>query len=101
LLEYGYDWSYVSNIGLGVLFLLIISWAISSVWRKIKTNLLISLIALIIIFIVRLGVGIPDNMEKTKHMSNTQYAEELTVFIAQIVVHFTGIVATWILHSRS
>ena len=91
----------MSNIALGVFFLFVIIWAITSVWRKIKTNLLISLIALIIIFIVRLGVGIPDNMEKTKHMSNTQYAEELTVFITQIVVHFTGVIATWILHSRS
>jgi hypothetical protein len=54
-----------------------------------------------VMFIVRLGVGIPENMEKSKHMSNNQYAEDLTVFIAQIVVHMSGIIATWILYSRS
>ena len=101
LFEYGLDWTYVSNIALGLFFLFIIIWAIISVWRKNKQNILFCLIALIVIFIVRLGVGIPANMEKSKHMSNTQYAEELTVFIAQVVVHVSGIIATWVLFSRS
>ena len=101
LYENGLDWSYISNIGMGALFILIIIWAILSVWRKIPRNLLICLIALIIMLIVRLGVGIPDNMEKSRKLPYKTYAEELSVFIAAMAVHFFGIVATWILFSKT
>ena len=101
LFEYGLDWKYVTNIVMGVIFLLVIVWAIISAWRKIRMNLLISLIALGVIFIARLGVGIPDTIDKQKRMSRFQFIEELSVFIAQVVVHLLGVVATWMLYFRS
>jgi len=101
LFEYGLDWKYVTNIVMGVIFLLVIVWAIISAWRKIRMNLLISLIALGVIFIARLGVGIPDTIDKQKRMSRFQFIEELSVFIAQVVVHLLGVVATWMLYLRS
>jgi hypothetical protein len=101
LFEYGLDWKYVTNIGMGILFLLVIVWAIASAWRKVKMNLLISLIALIIIFIVRLGVGIPDMMDKQKTWPKSQFREELSIFIAQETLHLTGIVANWMLYTKA
>ena len=101
IFEFGVFWPYVSNIAMGVLFMLIIIWAILSVWRKIKQNLLISLIALIVIFVVRLGVGIPEHLTRPTSLPKAQYLEEMTVFIAQLVVHLSGIIATWILFSNS
>jgi hypothetical protein len=97
LFQYGPEWTYVSNIALGALFVAIIIWAILSVWSKIRRNLLICLIVLIIIFIIRLGVGIPDTMDKYRHLSRKQYNEELVIFITQIVIHLFGIVATYLL----
>lgn len=97
----GLQWQYIANVALGVLFVAIIIWAILSVWSKIRRNLLISLVVLIVIFIIRLAVGIPDTMEKHRVLNRAQYSEELTVFIAQIVVHLFGIIATWILANNS
>lgn len=97
----GLQWQYIANVALGVLFVAIIIWAILSVWSKIRRNLLISLVVLIVIFIIRLAVGIPDTMEKHRVLNRSQYSEELTVFIAQIVVHLFGIIATWILANNS
>lgn len=94
----GLQWNYAANVALGVLFVAIIVWAILSVWSKIRRNLLISLIILIIIFVVRLGVGIPDLVEKHRRSGNSvYYKEELVIFIVQIMVHLFGIAATWIL----
>ena len=53
-------WDYLTNIGIGVLFLGLIIWLVMSVWAKIRTNLLISLVLLILMFIVRCAVGIPE-----------------------------------------
>ena len=101
ILNYGPEWTYISNVILGIVFVAIIIWAILSVWSKSRKNLLISLVILIIIFVVRLAVGIPDTMDKSRQLPNKQYREELSVFIAQIVVHLLGIFATWILASNS
>lgn len=97
----GLEWQYIANVALGVLFVAIIIWAILSVWSKIRRNLLISLVVLIVIFIIRLAVGIPDTMEKHRRLPRSQYSEELTVFIAQVVIHLFGIIATWILANNS
>ena len=98
----GPQWPFVSNVALGVVFIAIIVWAILSVWGKIRRNLLISLLVLIVIFIIRLAVGIPDTIEKHKRMGNSeQYSEELVVFIAQIAIHVFGVLATWILAKHS
>lgn len=97
----GLQWQYIANVALGVLFVAIIIWAILSVWSKIRRNLLISLVVLIVIFIIRLAVGIPDTMEKHRMLPKNQYSEELTVFIAQVVIHLFGIIATWILANNS
>ena len=97
----GLDWAYVSNIALGVLFAAIIVWAILSVWSKIRRNLLICLVVLIVIFIIRLGVGIPDTMEKQRRLPRNQYIEEFVIFIAQMFVHLLGIIATYILANNA
>ena len=94
----GLEWHYISNVALGIVFVGIIIWAIFSVWSKVRRNLLISLVVLIIIFIIRLAVGIPETIEKHRRYGNSaQYKEELVVFIVQIFVHLLGIAATWIL----
>lgn len=98
---YSADWSYVSNIAMGLFFAIFIVWAILSVWSKLRRNLLICLVVLIIIFVVRLAIGIPDIIEKGRFMHSKQYTEELVVFIVQIIVHVLGIVATWILSNQS
>ena len=97
----GLDWAYVSNIALGILFAAIIVWAILSVWSKIRRNLLICLVVLIVIFIIRLGVGVPDTIEKGRRLPKNQYSEELVVFITQILVHLLGIIATYILANNA
>lgn len=98
----GLEWTYISNVALGIIFVAVIIWAILSVWSKIRRNLLICLVVLIVIFIIRLAVGIPDTIEKHRRMGNSAlYKEELVVFIAQIVVHLFGIIATWILANNS
>jgi hypothetical protein len=48
-----------------------------------------------------LAVGVPDTIEKHRHLNNKQYSEELVVFIAQIGVHLFGIVATYLLAKHS
>jgi len=95
------EWTYISNIALGVLFMAVIVWAIISVWSKIRRNLLICLVVLVIIFIIRLAVGIPDTMDKHRFLPRNQYTEELIIFITQIAVHVFGIIATWLLANNS
>jgi hypothetical protein len=85
-----------------VLFIAVIIWMILSVWSKIRRNLQISLLILVIIFIIRLAVGIPDTLEKHRRMGNSeQYSEELVVFIAQVAVHLFGVIATYLLAKHS
>jgi len=97
----GPDWTYISNIALGVLFLAIIVWAILSVWSKIRRNLLISLIVLIIIFIIRLAVGIPDTMDKSRYQPKKAIHRGIVRLLAQVAVHVFGIIATWLLANNS
>lgn len=98
----GLEWNYATNVALGILFVAVIIWAILTVWSKIRRNLLISLVILIIMFIVRLAIGIPDMVEKHRRHGNTKYyKEELAVFIVQIMIHLFGIAATWILANNS
>lgn len=97
----GLQWQYVANVGLGILFCCVLIWVILSVWSKIRSNLLISFVVLIFIFVIRLAVGIPDTIEKHKGFGQPQYAEELSVFVAQMAVHLLGIIGTWILAKRS
>jgi hypothetical protein len=58
------EWSYISNIALGVAFSLAIIWAIFAVWARVRRNLIICLVVLVVIFVVRIGVGIPDFIER-------------------------------------
>ena len=58
IFAYGPDWAYISNIALGLVFVVIIVWAILSVWAKQRRNLFICLLILIVIFIVRLVVSL-------------------------------------------
>ena len=122
----GPNWAYVSNIAMGVIFAAVIVWAILSVWAKVKRNLLICWFFLVLIFIIRLAVsinlkkqqvgpriqqykaylthfqvGIPDTMDKYHVMPRHQYVEELAVYITQMLVHFFGIIATYILYKNS
>lgn len=53
-------WDYLTNVALGILFMAVIVWLVLSVWAKIRSNLMISLIVLIVMFIVRASVGIPN-----------------------------------------
>ena len=96
---YGLKWTYLSNIIIGVLFIAIIIWAILSVWSKIRKNLMICLVVLIVMLAVRLGVGIPDMMNRDS--GTNQYKEDLAVFITQLVVHLLGVIATWMLANNS
>lgn len=90
-------WNYYSNIILGAVCIAVIIWAILSVWNKVRLNLLISFVILIIIFGIRIGLGVPEN---TRGNSN-EAKENRVVFIAQVTVHLFGIIATWILASHS
>jgi hypothetical protein len=94
-------WSYITNIVLGVVFLAFIVWAIMSVWRIVKRNLLIVFVILIVIFIIRLAVGITDYVEKRNVPKYTSQKEELAIFITQVTIHLAGIVATWLLASQA
>jgi len=51
----GAEWNYISHIALGVVLIAVIAWAILSVWGKIRRNLLICLVILIIMFIIRMA----------------------------------------------
>lgn len=97
----GFNWVYISNVALGVVFAVIIIWAIISVWNKIRRNLFICLIVLVVIFIIRLCLGIPEMIEKHRYMNRNQYTEELVVFIAQILIHLLACAANWILANNS
>ncbi len=58
------EWPTISNIVLGVVFSLAIVWAIFAVWARIRRNLIICLVVLVVIFVVRIGVGIPDFIDR-------------------------------------
>lgn len=108
-------WDYLTNTALGLVFMVVIVWLVLSVWAKIRTNLMISLVVLIIMFIVRASVGIPNMMGKKRlkffclieithsrlFISNIgryrQNKEEIAIFTAQLIVHALGIVATGVL----
>ena len=53
-------WDYLTNIGTGVSFFAMIVWLISALWAKNRTNLLISMVFLILMFVVRSAIGIPE-----------------------------------------
>lgn len=90
-------WNYISNIILGAVCVFVIVWAVMSVWARVRRNLLISTLILLVIFIVRLSVGIPDLMDRKKYSTKNQYQEDLTIFISQMVVHLFGVLATYLL----
>jgi hypothetical protein len=97
----GAEWNYISHIALGAVFIAIIAWAILSVWGKIRRNLLISLVILIIIFIIRMANGIPDLMNKNKQLPKSQYIEEFVSFITQMIIHFFGVIFTYLLARKA
>jgi hypothetical protein len=97
----GPEWNYISHIALGVVFIAIIAWAILSVWGKIRRNLLISLVILIIIFIIRMANGIPDLMNKNRQLPKSQYTEEFVSFITQMIIHFFGVIFTYLLSRKA
>ena len=59
-------WDYLTNTALGLLFIVVIVWLVLSVWAKIRSNLMISLVVLIVMFIIRASVGIPNMLGKLK-----------------------------------
>lgn len=99
----GLQWQYIANVALGVVLVAVIIWAILSVWSKIRRNLIISLVVLIVIFVIRLAIGIPEMIDQSKAMgsNNKQFTENLAIFIAQMVVHLLGVIATWFLANNS
>jgi hypothetical protein len=94
-------WNYISHIALGFLLIAIIAWAILSVWNKIRRNLLICLVILIIIFIIRMANGIPDLMNKSKQLPKSQYVEEFVSFITQMIIHLFGVIFTYLLARKA
>jgi hypothetical protein len=100
LFFYSMSWNMVTNVIVGLLFSIGIIWAILSVWSKIRRNLIITTVVLIIMLIVRLAVGIPYLMDRRGAFDRRQYSEELAVFITQMLVHFVGVVATWMLAAK-
>jgi hypothetical protein len=94
------EWNMVTQIALGVFYIFAILWAVLSVWRKIRLNLIISSVILLVILVARIVVGTTDIIDKRKYYDNRNYHIELAVFIAQIVVHSFGVVATFVLASR-
>jgi hypothetical protein len=101
LFLYGAKWTYVSNICIGALFIAVIIWAILSVWSKVKRNLLICCLVLLVMFIVRLSVGIPDLMDRQRTTRSEVFKEDMAIFIAQMTVHLFGIVATYLLAQKN
>lgn len=105
-------WYMIANIVFGFVFIIIVTWSILNVWSKIRRNLLIMLIALIIIFIVRLFVAISagtiemkritmraaDMMVVTSSVSSS--SEALIVFLLQMFVHLFVIIFTWIFANK-
>ena len=94
------EWNIVTQIALGVFFIIATIWAVLSVWGKIKKNLIISAIVLFVILVIRIVIGITDLVEKKRYYDNRSYTIELSVFIAQIVVHTLGVVGTYILSTK-
>lgn len=78
--------------------MIFIVWAILSVWSKVKRNLIISYVALTIIFGLRLAIGIPELNDRS--YKGGQFEEDLLVFMAQMAVHLCGIVATFLLSRK-
>ena len=92
---------YATNIALGVCYIAAVVWMIFTVWKKIKRNLLISLVILVIIFVIRLTVGIQENVERHRNFFDKQYTEDSVIFIIEILIHLFGIIATWLLMNHS
>ena len=95
------EWNTVTQIAVGVIYIFAILWAVWSVWRKIRLNLVISGIILLAILAARVVIGTTEIIDKKKTYDNKNYHIELSVFIAQIVVHTLGVVGTFILAYRN
>ena len=91
------EWNTVTQIAVGVIYIFAILWAVWSVWRKIRLNLVISGIILLAILAARVVIGTTEIIDKKKTYDNKNYHIELSVFIAQIIVHTLGVVGTFIL----
>ena len=50
--------------------------------------------------IVRLAIGIPSLMDRKNNFDRSIVSEELAVFILQMIVHFAGIIGTWVLSAK-
>jgi hypothetical protein len=87
--------TYIGNIALGVIAIAFLIWAILSVWSKIRRNLLITLVVLLILFIIRLAIGIKDISDRR---NDTEFT---VVLVTQLVVHLLGVIGTWILANNS
>ncbi len=95
------DWTLLSNIALGLFFIIAIVWAILSVWGKVRRNLIICAVVLVVLFVLRLVMGVFDIREKKRSYDNRSYWIEFVVFVTQIVVHLFGVVATWLLSNKA
>ena len=49
---------------------------------------------------VRLAIGIPSLMDRKNNFDRSIVSEELAVFILQMIVHFAGIIGTWVLSAK-
>lgn len=66
-----------------------------SVWSKVRRNLVIGYIVLIVLLAARLAIGIPEFHDRS--YANDMYEEDFIVYIVQLFVHSFGIVATFLL----
>ena len=99
LFLYGFQWEHLSNMAMSLLFSAISVWCVISIWAKVRRNLIICLVLVIVIFVFRLGFGIQDARSNRAYVK--QGDEDLIVFICQMVVHMFGVIATYILTNNN
>jgi hypothetical protein len=95
------DWNVLTSIGLGVVGIIAILWATKSTWAKNKRNLLVWSICLAVMFVVLMSIGIVNLTENRKYFDSKGEKIAMAIFITQMCVHVVGIVATWLLYSKS
>lgn len=94
------SWDIVTNIIVGILFSIGIVWAILSVWSRIRRNLIITIVILILMLSIRLAIGIPSLIDRKSNFDKSIVSEELAVFTVQMLVHFAGVAGTWMLLAK-
>ena len=95
------EWNIVTQIALGVFFIAAIIWAVLSVWAKKRQNLIISAVILLVILVIRIVIGTTEMMDKKRMYDKRNYHIELSVFIAQVIVHTLGVIGTYLLSTKA